>query len=365
MPHSYHRPGALGALAAAALLVAPVTAAAAPPTVSAGPPLQHPPKGVSAQADVNAFLPNTVSIHAGQKVRFSFAGFHDVTFGRGGPPPLAAPTGRTEPARADAAGKRFWWAGRAPVMGLNPRVLLGLPGRTVTPRRAAASGLQRILIVTGSRAPQPFVVSFPRPGDYTFRCSVHPGMKGVVHVLPARAAVSAPADVKAIGGVQVRSAIAALRALPGPRPRGRVVDVGVASGGAELLAMVPRRIVVRAGQTVTFRSPAQHDIHTVTFGPESLLMAVEANFLAPSASSRVPVFDPLGVYPSEPPGTRAPIAYNGRNHGDGYLNSGLLYPAGTPARVGPTTFRVRFTRPGTYHYDCVIHPRMDGTVVVR
>jgi plastocyanin len=190
-------------------------------------------------------------------------------------------------------------------------------------------------------------------------------MKGVVHVLPARAAVSSPADVVAIGGAQVRSTIAALRALPGRRPAARTVNVGVAIRGAELLAMVPRRLVVRVGQTVTFRSPAQHDIHTVTFGPAALRSAVEADFLAPSGSAGVPVFDPLGVYPSEPPGTRSPIAYGGRNHGNGYLNSGLMYPQGTPARVGPTTFRVRFTRAGTYAYACVIHPHMDGTIVVR
>ena len=79
----------------------------------------------------------------------------------------------------------------------------------------------------------------------------------------------------------------------------------------------------------------------------------------------VPVFDPLGFYPSERRGTRQPIAYDGRNHGSGYLNSGLLYPQGTPARVGPTTFRVRFTRAGTYAYECVIHPHMDGVIVVR
>jgi len=90
--------------------------------------------------------------------------------------------------------------------------------------------------------------------------------------------------------------------------------VGVAIRGAQLQAMVPRRLAVRVGQTVTFRSPAQHDIHTVTFGPAALRKAIEADFLGPSASSSVPVFDPLGVYPSEPPGSRSPIAYNGRNH---------------------------------------------------
>jgi plastocyanin len=143
------------------------------------------------------------------------------------------------------------------------------------------------------------------------------------------------------------------------------VDVGTAIRGAELKSMIPGRIVVRVGQTVTFRMPAQHDVHTVTFGPKAVLQGISADFIAPSGSGGAPVFDPRGVYPSEPPRTRQPIAYDGRNHGDGYLNSGLLYPQGTPARVGPTAFRVRFTRAGTYAYQCVIHPGMGGVVVVR
>jgi plastocyanin len=322
------------------------------------------PKGVSRQSDVNAFVPDTISIHAGGTVRFVFAGFHDVTFGRGAAPPLAAPTGRTEPVVADAAGRPFWWAGRAPVVGVNRRVLIGRGDGTVRPGSTAGSGLLRVL-TAGSGGPAPFDVRFPFAGDYVFRCSVHPGMRGVVHVLPGRAAVSTPADVVAIGGAQLRGAIASLRALPRGRPARGTVDVGTAIRGAELKSMVPRRIVVRVGQTVTFRMPAQHDVHTVTFGPKTVLQGISADFIAPSGSGGAPVFDPRGVYPSEPPGTRQPIAYDGRNHGDGYLNSGLLYPQGTPARVGPTTFRVRFTKAGTYAYRCVIHPGMGGVVVVR
>jgi plastocyanin len=362
---SCQRGRALGALAGALAALAPAAAAAAPPTVSAGPPIDRPPRGVSPQADLNAFFPSTVSIHAGQRVRFVFNGFHDVTFfGRLGAPPLAAPTGRIEAAATDAAGAPFWWSGRAPVLGVNRLVLLPRGGNTVLPGRRVGSGLQRLL--AGTAEPPPFVVSFPRIGDYVFACSVHPGMRGVVHVLPERAAVSSSSDVGEIGGAQLRGAVASLRILPRVRPTApRVVAVGVAAGGAELLAMSPRRLTVRAGRTVTFRNLTPYDLHTVTFGPASLRERVAGDFLGPRAGSPVPVFDPLGIRPSERPGTRQPIAYSGRNHGDGYLNSGILFPAGTPARVGPTTFRVRFTRPGSYDYDCVIHPRMEGTIVVR
>jgi plastocyanin len=39
-------------------------------------------------------------------------------------------------------------------------------------------------------------------------------------------------------------------------------------------------------------------------------------------------------------------------------------PGGAPAAEGPQTFKVKFTTPGTYNYECVIHANMDGTIVV-
>jgi plastocyanin len=46
----------------------------------------------------------------------------------------------------------------------------------------------------------------------------------------------------------------------------------------------------------------------------------------------------------------------GRWDGSGFLSSGVQ-PGGT--------YTVTFTRPGTYPYACLIHPRMVGEVVVR
>jgi plastocyanin len=49
-------------------------------------------------------------------------------------------------------------------------------------------------------------------------------------------------------------------------------------------------------------------------------------------------------------------------HGNGFLNSGIL---ADPGMAGPHTFTVRFTQPGHYHLDCLIHEGMQATITVR
>ena len=44
--------------------------------------------------------------------------------------------------------------------------------------------------------------------------------------------------------------------------------------------------------------------------------------------------------------------------GTGFVNSGIL------VLPNPHTFKLTFTKPGTYTYDCLVHPDMDGTVSV-
>jgi hypothetical protein len=82
----------------------------------------------------------------------------------------------------------------------------------------------------------------------------------------------------------------------------------------------------------------------------------------PSAGGAV-VLNPLAALTSEPPGSPTPVPYDGGNHGNGYINSGILYPPQVPNQ--PHDFAVKFTRAGTYHLECEIHPNMDATIVVH
>ena len=52
------------------------------------------------------------------------------------------------------------------------------------------------------------------------------------------------------------------------------------------------------------------------------------------------------------------------SHGDGFGNTGALdRDPGTPTI--PASNKIDFTTPGTYHFQCLIHPFMHGTIVVK
>ena len=79
-------------------------------------------KGLPKQSSPNAFYPRTVTIHAGDTVRWDWRGFHTVTFPlRGKQPPPLAVIDPTKPVGGvnDAAGNAFWFNGRPNILSLS------------------------------------------------------------------------------------------------------------------------------------------------------------------------------------------------------------------------------------------------------
>jgi plastocyanin len=335
-------------------------------TVYAGPNLSSPPPGVSKQADALAFFPKVATVHVGDTVTWQFRGFHTATFpGSNQNYPFFAPLGGTEPDVKDAAGQSLWWAGVAPLLGISPLALMPQGSSTISsPSQIRNSGLLRIFQATMNNPPAPYVLTFRKPGTYRYLCAVHPAMRGIVRVRPAPAPVPSASAQKQQGTAQLQRLIADAKLLNQSKPSSNLsvlAGVGHKATGAEITSFFPDQLQIKTGDTVTFSNADETDVHTVTFGPEALRMQIETNFVAPAGGQAV--FEPLGVYPSEPPGSPTP-QYDGTNHGNGYLNSGLLLPPGSPANAGPQSFQVTFTKPGTYDYECVIHEHMDGTIVV-
>jgi plastocyanin len=335
-------------------------------TVFAGPNLAAPPPGVSPQADALAFFPKVATVHVGDRVTWQFRGFHTATFaGSNQNYPFIVPLGGTEPAAKDAAGQPLWWGGVAPLLGLSPLSVLPQGSSTISsPSEVRNSGLVRIFQATQQSPPRPYVLTFRKPGTYRYLCAVHPAMRGVVRVRPAIAPVPSAAAQKKQGAIELQRLIADAKALNQSKPGSNLevlAGVGHKATGAEVASFFPDQLAVKTGDTVSFRNPDETDVHTVTFGPEALRTQIENNFAAPHGDQIL--LDPLGALPSESPGTPTPN-YDGTNHGDGYLNSGILAPPGSPASAGPQSFQVTFTKPGTYQYECVIHEHMDGTIVV-
>jgi len=244
---------------------------------------------------------------------------------------------------------------------LNPRAIPQLGGSTISsPSQVASSGLLRVLSASQKHPPKPYTLTFSKPGLYRFFCIVHPGMAGAVRVLPSTATAPSPAQLTLRATAQLGRTISNLKSIQSQNPT-NPLTVWVGAGkldGSEVTSFFPKRLVVKPGDTVKFVSHDPTDIHTVTFGPPAYTTQIENTFVSPKG------VNPFGAFASEPPGPPgAPVSYDGSNHGNGYVNSGLVNPYVVKDR--PHLFRVTFTRAGVYHFECVIHPNMDGTIVVR
>jgi plastocyanin len=318
-------------------------------------------KGLPKQASPNAFYPRALRIRVGDTITWRFRGFHSVTFptrGEGPPPLILATPDKPVSGATDAAGNPFWFNGQ-PNLPLDP---VAAQKSTITRYNGSAvlgSGLP-----LGAR-PKPFSLRFRRPGTFLFYCVVHPGMRGRVHVVRTRRAVRSPEAQEAVGERQLaRDVRVAKRLDAAPAPSDNSVQVGRTSPTIAVYKMFPRTLTVPAGHSVTFTmaNEFRSEVHTVTFGPEKLRASIEKNFLEPlpSVGAGALGLNPQGAYPSDQPPALPP--YDGSNHGDGFLNAGLL--DNDPSTPFPAEATITFTKPGTYDYECVIHEHMDGRIVV-
>jgi plastocyanin len=348
------------AVAVVAVLVLPAIARAATYEVYAG---ADQTKGEPKQSSSNAFFPHAVTVHQGDTVRWEFHGFHTVTFPIKGeqPPPLAvATTSLPVGGVKDAAGNPFWFNG-SPNVVVNPLAITGTANKTWNGSRVLSTGLP-----LGPK-PKPFNLRFQRRGTFTYYCIVHPGMKATVKVVSKKTRIASPAASEARRTRQIASYVSSskrLSAAAPPATAAPTVEVGRTTPIYALYRMFPATLTVNAGQAVTFTMAGQFtsEIHTVTFGPEKVRAGIERNFIAPltGAPKGTLALSARGLYPSDQP----PLpAYDGTNHGDGFFNTGVL--DNDPASPFPVSAQITFTKPGTYHYECVIHEHMDGTIVVR
>jgi plastocyanin len=361
----------VAACAAGALAVAGLGAGgaeAATKTVVAGPPVEQRPAGFPADADTNQFYPRVVTVHAGDRVRWDMRGFHTVMFPAAGGRPaelLAQDPANPVAGAADPAGSPFWFNGR-PAVTFNPLAFIPAGGASYTGTQPAASGAPG-----GPGGFKPYTLSFPKPGTYRYFCTIHAGnapMSGVVKVVPrGRPIPSARKDRATVAKEFARTVARLGKDDRHQGPAGDAVDLGHDTAGTSLLRYFPAVKTVRAGATVTFAMAARtNEIHTVTFGPpeyvESLAFRPLDPGAAPGAAPAAPtLLSPIASYPSDPPDA-GHATHTGAQHGNGFLNTGLLDRE--PTSAPPASARVTFATPGTYSYLCLVHPAMKGQIVV-
>lgn len=359
------RRGARAAAAACGLIGAlalPTAALAATKTVYAGPP---PATKKIAQAalgkafgakyspDVNSFFMTRVTIHVGDAVAFKNLGFHtiDLPGSSGKDLPFIVPNGQTATGVNDAAGTPFWFNGHVPVLGPNPAVFAPTTKASYNGTKRVDSGLP-----TGPAAPKPMKVTFTKAGTYKYFCDVHPGMVGFVVVKPKSKRIPTAKQDAAALTQQITTIVASAKQLALTKVPAGQVSVGESNKlGLELFTMFPSTLTVNKGSVVTFAmSNASREVHTATFGPRGYLTSLANGF-------RGAVFPPAGIYPSSPV---QPIALSASSHGNGFANTGAIDEDPATTQV-PASGKIQFTQAGTYHYICLIHPFMQGTIVVH
>jgi plastocyanin len=231
-----------------------------------------------------------------------------------------------------------------------------------------------------------------RPGTYHYYCSFHgPVMQGRIIVkpkgtpIPTQGAVDRAALQQAsTRTASVRKALKQINAAPfdllkaveiakfqpPPTDEQKVKLKGAYfagyttndSNGVLANEFVPRTIHAKVGEKVTWAFVA---LHTVSFDvPRYFPIFTVAKDGTVSEDPRAnsgggPHFPPFA--PKEAGDTF--ILDGGTWNGTGFRSSGLTSDTGNGS--GVAAYSLAFSKPGTYQYACLIHPKMVGTVVVK
>ncbi|MFN2624801.1 MAG: hypothetical protein ABR520_01800 [Mycobacteriales bacterium] len=215
----------------------------------------------------------------------------------------------------------------------------------------------------------PFSVKFAasvKPGAYSFFCALHrAGMTGVVNVVPAAQRVPSPADVAANGATKLggfvdglRDAYREMQSLAPARGQAggyaeRVLDASISEFG-------PAQAKLKVGQSMTWTF---YGSHTISFNVARTAPGLREQSADGAVRVNPKLVDPVrsAGMPRPVPTTAGTTVIDGGSwDGSGPKSSGLVYSRPPALRA----YRLTFTRPGTYSYVCLVHPRMDGRVVV-
>lgn len=174
------------------------------------------------------------------------------------------------------------------------------------------------------------------------------------------------------------------------------VSAGGGNGNVILDSFFPQNIQINAGQSVTWTNPTTvGEPHTATFVMDNSTLS---GVVSPLAVSNNTKFSPLPPGSNNAPillpgkdGTNTIIAINARTFTptvvdstgnvksfgpnahytftgtEKYVNSGWLLSKGHEQEFpgSGNTFTATFEKPGTYKYQCILHPWMTGSVTVK
>jgi plastocyanin len=298
-----------------------------------------------ANMDLLEFFPKDIQVHRGDTITWLIDGFHNISFVGSTMDTNAAPEQLF--VNSDMNGQQLTY--------FNPEITTPTiqNGDSYT-GGAAESGLP-------IQTPTLSLVIDAAPGTYYYHCDVHYGgpeaenhMEGSITVVDDATAVPSPTDETLEAGKEMGDAInqgmgamaaAEQQSMSASTDTGAMVTVGSQGGLATVNQFFPMVAVINAGETVTWSNTSANEIHTVSWPavPEDQLMG--------------PATDANGNPIFELKAAAAPTIQDGGDWiTDGPANSGFIVPG--------QTFTAHFPNPGVYPYVCLIHPGMNGVVVV-
>lgn len=325
-----------------------------------------------------AYYPKALSVHPGDSVEFALADSgepHTVALGslvdravavvkalppRSEPPPAALVELKKVPDLLPQG------PGDAIQAGANPCYqATGLPGiKDACPVKTGDFTGSESLVSSGwMGADTPFTLKISdgaKPGKYTFFCQLHgPDMSATLTVVEKAATIPSPAEADAAGLAELKADSAKL-APTVAQVQGATVDKAVAGAGSQALeyglvdAFGPEQIKIPVGGSVTWN----------VFGPHTIYFnapadAQQQRLVAPDGSvhlngkAAMPVGGP-GAGPQ--PG----LVNGGVWNGVGPHSSGLILSF--PPML--SSYKLRFSKAGTYSFLCTIHTDMKGQVTV-
>ncbi len=323
----------------------------------------------AANPSIDEYSLPALKVHVGDTVQWLDNGGHTVTFARGNTDiPLLVPDPSAVVTNALDAGNTPFWFNSQPQLDFDPRGVVASNVRTVHGEQVGVEDGSQLVgsgLYTGNGNPPKFVLKFTKAGTYKYQCAVHPNMNGAIKVLPRGAKIpSAAADVHHEKAILTRQ-VAAFVSLADYTPPADTVSAGHDEGQLSLLNFFPSTLHVPVGATVTFSETSDVEVHTFSFGPSAYLANISNNLIEPIKSAAGPPtleFNPLIAYSSDIAGSSGIPQYTGTNHGNGFFNTGIL--DANPGSTAGTSFAVKFTKAGTYDFQCLIHPFMKGQIVV-
>ncbi len=288
----------------------------------------------------NTYQPRNIEVAVGDTVTWKYQEFHTVTF-LGGQPPL----------------NPFVQEGNR-LIG-NPQVFFPTGDKTYDGTGFRNSGTPP-LDIEGLLKFR-YSLTFTKSGSYEYVCLIHgPLMNGTV-VVKDRVSVTSAAFTKRAQAEQAASLKAgeAVWAKFKPERQGNNVVItltGDQNTGFSIYRFTREPLVISRGTTVTWQVRDPFEIHTVTF----LSGQKPPDFVVVEPQKGGP---PKLVFPEKAVQPTQTKTYAGT----GYVNSGILFPPGTPGNP-PSSFSLTFTKPGRYEYRCLVHDdpeKMLGTIIVK